>query len=325
MKNNLVAWWKIHWVSFVEICLISYVVVILLLEMQLFFPAKSITEVIESSPKIESLGSVNLIEENGILFNNPAGFAGDENGSIYFAWWDYPELTKISINDPNSTSNWDVDSTGQFPFINPAFVIIEKNEKGENVWLLDAGNGWIYQIDYEGKLHAKINAAEWGVYNPQGLALDSDGNIYLADTGGSRILKSDANGNLVAEWGSLGKHKNQLNDPKGMVIWNDSLFVVDSNNNRIVEINLTGKWINSWNIDEGSYDIAIDTEGRLFLLSRQNNEIQVYSTEGSLISVIRPEDLNETDQEILGISISANKNIYIMTKNAIILFRVDWN
>src|SRR3972149_6763085 len=34
---------------------------------------------------------------------------------------------------------------------------------------------------------------------PQGLALDNQGNIYIADTGNNRVVKCDSNGNFLKE------------------------------------------------------------------------------------------------------------------------------
>ncbi len=324
MNSHLLTWWKLRWVSVFEILLVGFVALILQLEIRLFFPVgpKSTPEYL---PEIKSVGSVPLMLENGTLFNNPAGFAGSNHDYLYFAWWDYPLLTMVPVEDPLSNSNWDSDNIGQHPFVNPAFVLMDQDDFGEIVWLLDAGNGWIYKIDAERNIEAKINSAVWGVYNPQGLALDGEGNFYIADTGSSRILKSDVSGNLMTEWGSLGKRKNQLNDPKGMVISGESLFVVDSNNNRVVHFDLNGKWINSWSIDEGSYDIAVDNNDLLYVVSRENNLIQVFSMDGNAISAISPEMLNLPNQNITGISISTNGNIYIMEEDEVAIFHFDWN
>ncbi|HMZ82253.1 MAG TPA: hypothetical protein PLL06_21320, partial [Acidobacteriota bacterium] len=81
------------------------------------------------------------------------------------------------------------------------------------------------------------------VMNPQGLALDPAGNLFVADTGNSRILRW-ANGNPAAgtAWALTGNTLGQVNRPEGVAIkffqngpLSGDLFLVvsDTSNNRI--------------------------------------------------------------------------------------------
>jgi tripartite motif-containing protein 71 len=40
---------------------------------------------------------------------------------------------------------------------------------------------------------------------PQAIAVDSSGNVYVADFGNNRIQKFDSNGNFITKWGSIGE------------------------------------------------------------------------------------------------------------------------
>jgi DNA-binding beta-propeller fold protein YncE len=48
-------------------------------------------------------------------------------------------------------------------------------------------------------------------YGPQDIAIDSFGNVYVADSMNSRIQKFDNNGNFVTSWGSQGSDKGEFN------------------------------------------------------------------------------------------------------------------
>ncbi len=70
--------------------------------------------------------------------------------------------------------------------------------------------------------------------NPQGIAVDGAGNVYVADSGNDRIQKFSASGAFLAKWGSEGSEDGQFLFPEGIAV--DSLgdvYVADSENNRI--------------------------------------------------------------------------------------------
>ena len=125
--------------------------------------------------------------------------------------------------------------------------------------------------------------------NPHGLAVDSGGNIFVADTNNGRIEKFSPNGTFVISMGQFdapngiaidragniyvaeigSKHTVQKLGPGGRLIaeWapglygprkiaigaNDSIYVVDSGRNRIVKFNPDGQVLASWG-SEGTGD-----------------------------------------------------------------------
>ena len=42
------------------------------------------------------------------------------------------------------------------------------------------------------------------------LAIDSSGDVYVADSGNNRIQKFDSDGNYITSWGSLGSGNGQF-------------------------------------------------------------------------------------------------------------------
>ena len=70
--------------------------------------------------------------------------------------------------------------------------------------------------------------------DPDGIAIDTGDNIYIADRNNHRIQKFDSAGNFSFLWGSNGSGNGQFSDPSGIEI--DSVgqvYVVDRNNHRI--------------------------------------------------------------------------------------------
>jgi DNA-binding beta-propeller fold protein YncE len=74
-----------------------------------------------------------------------------------------------------------------------------------------------------------------GQFNsPASLAIDSSGNVLVADEGNNRIQMFNSNGTFISEWGTPGTGDGQFEEPTGIAI--DSLgnvYVIDRGNSRI--------------------------------------------------------------------------------------------
>ena len=64
------------------------------------------------------------------------------------------------------------------------------------------------------------------LYNPYGVAIDRKGNIFIADKLNSRIQLVSLEGQFIREFS-----KRELSNPHSIVLYNDWLFVTDSDLN----------------------------------------------------------------------------------------------
>ncbi len=62
---------------------------------------------------------------------------------------------------------------------------------GETVWVADWGTGLVWQIDFEGNIPGTPFPIASDLMNPEGLALDLEGNLLVVETGASRLSKID--------------------------------------------------------------------------------------------------------------------------------------
>ena len=70
--------------------------------------------------------------------------------------------------------------------------------------------------------------------NPSGIAVDTAGNIYVADQGNHRIQKFDGEGNFLTKWGTWGFEIGEFWNPSGVAIdAADNVYVADQTNGRI--------------------------------------------------------------------------------------------
>lgn len=87
------------------------------------------------------------------------------------------------------------------------------------------------------------DAPEGGLKKAQDLFIGKDNRLYVADTENKRVLKLDANGNVLHVFGTDGKEGDpaRLQQPKGVYVdANGIVYVVDAGNGRIVEYDKEG-------------------------------------------------------------------------------------
>jgi DNA-binding beta-propeller fold protein YncE len=125
---------------------------------------------------------------------------------------------------------------------------------------------------------------------PYGVAVDSSGNVYVADTGNHLIQKftpdtTDPTDPLkmvfLTKWGLFGEGDGEFNRPQGVAVdSNGNVYVVDTGNNRVQKFSSSGGFLTKWG-SEGSGDsqfdnpsaIAVDSSGNVYVADTGNHRI----------------------------------------------------
>jgi DNA-binding beta-propeller fold protein YncE len=87
-----------------------------------------------------------------------------------------------------------------------------------------------------------------GQFNyPQNLAIDSTGDIFVADTGNNRVQKFDSQGNYLSQFGSFGSGNGQFDYPVGLAFDSDgNIYVSDLGNERVQKFSSDGTYLSQF-------------------------------------------------------------------------------
>jgi len=123
--------------------------------------------------------------------------------------------------------------------------------------------------------------------NPQGVAVDSLGNVYVTDNANNRVEKFTSGGVFGLAWGTGGSGNSQFNGVIGIAAdTSGNIFVGDFNNNRVQKFDSNGNYLTQWG-GAGSGKRAVRRRGRgrgpvhQRLCDRlYNNRVQRFSSTG---------------------------------------------
>jgi len=142
------------------------------------------------------------------------------------------------------------------------------------IWLSDSGNDRVLKLSKYGEVIIEIGDGkkkgkkgerkgdkEYRLSKPHGIALDNDGNIYVADTFNHRVVVYDAEGNFV----------NEIDSFKEKINKKDLRLILAS-------------------------DVAVSDDGRIYVLDMGYPKVAIYSKDGSFIKDIDLKDIKvDTD------------------------------
>jgi serine/threonine protein kinase/sugar lactone lactonase YvrE len=185
-------------------------------------------------------------------FRNPWDVAVDNTGNVYVADMSNDTIRKITPDGRVHTFAGQAGMTGNTDgwgnsarFNNPFGVAVDSSG---NVYVSDTANNSIRKITVgrvvttlagapgnAGKIDG--NGGDARLWSPQGLTVDSAGNIYVADTGNNTIRKITPMGVVTTIDLSADTDKTPLNGPGGVAVdSNGNLYVADTNDHCIRKI-----------------------------------------------------------------------------------------
>ena len=159
------------------------------------------------------------------------------------------------------------------------------------MWVTDArgnnGKGHqVHKFSPDGELLMSLGTAgEAGndathFTQPSDVVVGPDGSIYVGDGHGGtdsrqRVVKYDADGNFIKDWGETGTGEGQIGVPHALAFDSQGrLFVADRSNNRILIYDQEGTLLDTWYQFSRNSGIFIDANDMLYATDSESADFR---------------------------------------------------
>jgi streptogramin lyase len=162
-------------------------------------------------------------------------------------------------------------------------------------------------------LHPWVNTVRSGLTSPRGVAVDSVGNIFVADADSNSVLEILVGGG----YSTVKTLGNGFSSPYGVAIdQSGNVFVADTGNNAIKEILAAGGYTTVSNLGSGfngPVGIAVDASGNVFVADTGNNAVkEILAVNGGIPPTPTILTLGSANNLPTSVALDSSKDIFII-------------
>jgi sugar lactone lactonase YvrE len=208
------------------------------------------------------------------MFNLPQDVAIDSNGDVYVSDFGNKIIREFSID---GTHVRDI-GAGSLNYVHGITIDSNDNIIATNYW-----GGQVVIFNPSGSVVATID----GFSYPADVAVDSSGNLFVADSNRWHVKKYDSSYNFITSFGNIPSPDGPL---RVAVDNQDNVYVSDSPNHRIQKFTNSGEFITafgSYGTGDGQFNrpwgTAIASDGTLYITDFYNNRVQILSSDGTFL------------------------------------------
>ena len=159
----------------------------------------------------------------------------------------------------------------------------------------DYANDRVEEFSSAGALITEFGSAgsgEGDLLGPTGIAIDSGGNVWVADNGNNRVEEFSSSGAYKAAYGKKGASKGEFNSPYGIAFSGGNLYVADGANNRVQELSPSGVYLGQFGVEgtgNGQFKsprgISTDpNNGDLYVTDIGNYRVEEFTASGTYLT-----------------------------------------
>ncbi len=262
--------------------------------------------------------------------NSPYGLVIDNAGNLYIADPANNRVRKVDLGTGTISTFAGNGAAGYSGDNGPAtsaelqLPVGVALDTGGNLYIADEGNNVIRKVNTSGVITTVAGnntegysgdtglATSASLYAPSGVAVDSSGNLFIADAGNNRVRKVTASTGVITTIAGTGTAAYSgdngaavsatLNKPSAVIEGSTgNLYILDTGNNVVRLVNTTGTITTvagngtaGYSGDDGPatsatlhtpYGLNIDSSGNLYIADSGNNVVRIVSSAG-IISTI---------------------------------------
>jgi tripartite motif-containing protein 71 len=248
----------------------------------------------------------------------PNSLAIDRRSSVYVGDCNQGSIQKYSASGI-PFADWRPFRAVQVSSKSPSSMAIDRN--GQVFVLTSDAALSMLTISPDGRLVRSWSSSALGpgqAHAPTGIAVDSAGNVYVADSATNRVLKLSRAGKVTGSFGTEGSGAGQLENPSAVTVdANGNVYVSDVGNRRVVKFSPSGTSLGVWNTaPDGTalflqpQGITVDARGSVYVADRGKHAIEKFSPDGKLITQWGGADSNLLSEPV-GIAVDVGGTVYV--------------
>lgn len=197
----------------------------------------------------------------------------------------------------------------------------------DSMWVTDVADHLVMKLDSNGNVLMTLGSkGQNGVWDeaagaqlfdqPNDIALDSAGNLYVAQGHGSgepRVLKFSPDGEFLTQWGGRGYGEGEFWVAHSIDIDEDDvIYVADRENMRINRFNADGDFLGEWSFGAMVCAIHLHDDGYMYITTGFDGQLAKVDMTGRVLGAIgRPGQANGQFGEAHHLTLDRDDNAYI--------------
>ena len=256
-----------------------------------------------------------------------------------------PAPSTTTTTTTASTTTTSTTTTTTVPAFTPSFVLAWGSSgegDGQFYYPMDIAvdsSGNVYTIDTTNERVQKFASTDGGVtYTfvtawggpgsgdgqlnaPSDIAVDSSGNVYVADSHNNRIQKFDSSGHYMTQWGGPGSGDGEFMVPNRIAVDSSGnvVYVTDMFSDRIQKFastdgGVTYTFVTKWELSHAN-GIAVDLDGNVYVSNPRESNIQKFDSTGNFITEWGGPGSGDGQFDLpVGVVVDSATNIYAVDK-----------
>ena len=233
-------------------------------------------------------------------------------------------LAATTSDTPASSAEFALEIEGDpHPLSAPIDVAVDRQG---HLYMVDCKHNRIQKFDRHGQfltMWGRRGAGDgefqftFGLYESEclgSIAVDGEGNVYVAEPVNARIQKFDSEGNFLAKWEGEGHEDGQFIVPISVAVdREDNVYVLDRNRDDVQKFDGQGRFLSKWKANTlACYgELAVDSQGYVYTTGWDCSRVQKFDREGNRVAEWGPGPGDGHFAGPWGVAVDGQDNVYI--------------